>query len=67
MWTRPIIAIIICYSYAAIDEFHQYFVPGRAGRFTDTLIDAIGFVTAIVICRLGGVIKAYLTSNQFEY
>lgn len=56
MWTRPIIAIIICYSYAAIDEFHQYFVPGRAGRFTDTLIDAIGFVTAIVICRLGGVL-----------
>ena len=28
--------------YACTDEFHQLFVPGRAGRFTDVLIDFSG-------------------------
>ena len=28
--------------YAATDEFHQLFVPGRAGMVTDVLIDSIG-------------------------
>lgn len=28
--------------YACTDEFHQYFVPGRASRVTDVLIDSIG-------------------------
>lgn len=28
--------------YAGTDEFHQLFVPGRAGRVTDVLIDSIG-------------------------
>lgn len=29
--------------YAASDEFHQLFVPGRSGRLTDVLIDRRGF------------------------
>ena len=28
--------------YAMTDEFHQLFVPGRAGRMSDVLIDSIG-------------------------
>ena len=28
--------------YAATDEWHQTFVPGRAGQFQDVLIDACG-------------------------
>ncbi len=32
--------ITVC--YAASDEFHQVFVPGRAGRLTDVGIDSIG-------------------------
>ena len=28
--------------YAATDEFHQLFVPGRAGMITDVLIDSMG-------------------------
>ncbi|MBZ4647735.1 MAG: VanZ family protein [Clostridia bacterium] len=28
--------------YAATDEFHQLFVPGRTGTLTDVLIDSIG-------------------------
>ena len=28
--------------YAATDEFHQLFVPGRAGRIIDVWIDSLG-------------------------
>lgn len=28
--------------YACTDELHQYFVPGRAGRIIDILIDSVG-------------------------
>lgn len=35
--------------YACSDEFHQYFVPGRACQFKDVLIDTIGVITGIII------------------
>ncbi|MCI8639488.1 MAG: VanZ family protein [Coprococcus sp.] len=47
---RPVIAVGICYSFAALDELHQYFVPGRTALFSDTLIDALGFMPAILGC-----------------
>lgn len=31
--------------YAISDEIHQVFVPGRAGRITDVLIDSAGIVS----------------------
>ncbi len=34
--------------YAVTDEWHQSFVPGRAGAATDVLIDAAGALTALV-------------------
>lgn len=43
-------------AYAATDEFHQLFVPGRAGMISDVLIDSLGvlfgclLVTAL--CRI---------------
>lgn len=43
--------------YAMTDEFHQLFVPGRAGRIGDVLIDSIGvmigFFVFIVILIIG--------------
>ena len=33
-------ALSLC--YAASDEFHQLFVPGRGGAIEDVLIDAVG-------------------------
>ncbi|WP_282209355.1 VanZ family protein [Parvibacter caecicola] len=39
--------------YAATDEFHQLFVPGRAGLPTDVLIDATGAALGLfVACSL---------------
>jgi len=35
---------IISFSYAAIDEIHQSFVPTREGKIRDVLIDTIGIV-----------------------
>jgi VanZ family protein len=35
--------------YAASDEFHQTFVPGRKGRFADVVVDAVGVSLAAAI------------------
>ena len=34
--------------FAALDEFHQSFVPGRSGNFTDVCIDSTGALIASV-------------------
>lgn len=38
--------------YAASDELHQYFVPGRAARITDVLIDIIGVFMGCVAVNI---------------
>ena len=43
------ICFIIGAAYAASDEFHQLFVPGRAGRVTDVLIDSGGVIFGLFI------------------
>ena len=35
--------------YAMTDEFHQRFVPGRWGAFTDVLIDSVGALMGVLI------------------
>ena len=37
-----LVAIGICFLYACTDEYHQLFIEGRAGQFTDVLIDTAG-------------------------
>lgn len=37
-----LMAVIFCAAYAITDEFHQYFVAGRAARITDVGIDTAG-------------------------
>lgn len=39
---RYLFPIMISFLYAATDEYHQIFVPGRSGMFTDVLIDTSG-------------------------
>ena len=45
-------AVVIAFLYACTDEFHQLFVPGRAGLFTDVLIDTSGAVVAMLVVWL---------------
>lgn len=44
-----IIALFICFIYACTDEYHQTFVNGRTGQFSDTLIDTFGgFISCLM-------------------
>ena len=42
-------SLICAFLYACTDEFHQLFIGGRAGQFTDVLIDTCGALITIVI------------------
>lgn len=44
--TRIIAGFITTVVLAALDEFHQTFVPGRSGNLTDVCIDSIGAIAA---------------------
>lgn len=43
------LAIVCAALYAASDELHQRFVPGRAGRLSDIMIDSAGAVLGVLI------------------
>lgn len=45
-------AAIIGALYAMSDEIHQLFVPGRAGRVSDVLIDSVGIAIAFLFVTL---------------
>ena len=51
-----VFALGLCFVYACTDEWHQTFVPGRAGLFSDVMIDtaggAIGLCLALLLVRL---------------
>ena len=49
---RGCMALGITAAYAATDEFHQLFVPGRAGRVTDVLIDSAGAFLALLAIHI---------------
>ena len=46
---RPSLAALIALGYAASDEWHQTFVPGREGVPRDVAIDGIGIALATVL------------------
>jgi len=52
-----IIGILICFIYACTDEYHQIYVDGRTGRFTDALIDTAGATIGVIIVWIFSKIK----------
>ena len=44
-----LLALGLAVCYAASDEFHQLFVPGRAGRFVDVCIDSSGSLAGLLL------------------
>lgn len=48
-YTKMFTAFGISFYYAVSDEIHQIFVPGRAGRVGDVLIDSLGTVCGIAL------------------
>jgi VanZ family protein len=49
-WAVAAVAIVA--AYAALDEFHQSFVPGRTAAVSDVLLDTAGGVAAQLIAAL---------------
>ena len=51
---RPGLAFVLAVLYAASDELHQTFVPGRHGSPVDVVIDSVGIALGILAWqRLG--------------
>ena len=52
-WKRQLLAcFLIGAAYAASDEFHQLFVPGRSGQIRDVMIDSAGVAAGIILACL---------------
>lgn len=49
---RMLFSLLVGIEYAAIDEIHQLFIDGRAGKITDVLIDTLGVAIGICIWML---------------
>jgi hypothetical protein len=49
-------AMAFCVLYAASDEFHQYFVPGRSSQLRDVLIDSCGALCGLLITAGAGLL-----------
>jgi VanZ family protein len=47
------VALLVATAYAASDEYHQSFVPGRTAAVGDVLIDSAGAVTALAVAAVG--------------
>ena len=45
-------AIVLTAVYAAGDEWHQTFVPGRTGRASDVVIDLVGGLVGLGVVRV---------------
>lgn len=59
--SRALLATVL---YACTDEFHQLFVPGRAGKLTDVMIDSIGAVLITGILWFTMIRKSATASNE---
>ncbi len=51
------IALVGAVLFACTDEFHQLYVPGRAGLVTDVLIDSVGCTIGMFLCIITAGIK----------
>jgi VanZ family protein len=53
-WDEAGLALALLFLYAASDEFHQIFVPGRTALFSDVIVDTSGGVIGLALLWLGG-------------
>jgi len=64
LWEPAAIALFIAGSYAALDEFHQSFVPSRTAALGDVLIDCIGAFVAVLLCVMFSRARANPAVNE---
>ncbi len=63
---RLLISMAICVLYAISDEIHQSFVPGRACRLSDVLIDGIGSISGIAFIKLKVLKRIFKKTDREE-
>lgn len=51
-------------AYAATDEFHQLFVPGRSGQVSDVLLDSVGAAAGIAVLFLVIIVCARIRNRD---
>ena len=49
---KILVAWLIATFYAATDEVHQLFVPGRSGQISDVCLDSVGVLLGVAIFAL---------------
>jgi len=55
---KGVLAVLLqVFLSAALDEFHQYFIPGRCASPRDVFIDTMGGITGILVILLWNKIK----------
>lgn len=63
-WLKYILPFLITVLYAASDEIHQLFIPGRAGKITDVFIDSVGAVLGILFIILLNIITEKIRNKK---
>ncbi len=48
---KYVVAVILTLGYGLVDEWHQTFIPGRYGSFTDVSLDVVGAISGLLIYR----------------
>ena len=46
------LVLLISIAYAALDEFHQSFVPGRTSSLIDFAIDTLGIIFSVIFYEI---------------
>jgi VanZ family protein len=62
----PLLALILASAYAATDEFHQLFVPGRHGEVRDWAIDSLGALLAAIVLLVYAELHPRPTSKRCD-
>lgn len=66
-WKSFLLSILVCFIYACTDEFHQYFIDGRAAMFKDVLIDSLGASIAMLIALMLKIIFRRGSYEKFNF
>lgn len=56
--------VLLCMSFALLDELHQYFIPGRSARIFDVCIDTCGAILGCTIDIFFSFLKNKLIKNK---
>lgn len=62
-WLTPLMGFL----FAASDEFHQTFVPGRSGQLSDVMLDWCGCLAGLMAyCLMKGIFRRYVRRSEKE-